>query len=90
MLRSLTEGRAGVVVAGGSDEGGTHVLSCASACLCLGGMQSHMKEALSLTTSLSDSDLMSVSKGPLSPRRPTPFLTHTTCQQTNPQLQKHT
>lgn len=25
--------------------GGTHVLSCASACLCLGGMQSHMKEA---------------------------------------------
>lgn len=47
--------------------GGTHVLSCASAWLCLGGMQSHMKEALSLAASLPDSDLMSVSKGPLSP-----------------------
>lgn len=47
--------------------GGTHVLSCASAWLCRGGMQSHMKEALSLAASLPDSDLMSVSKGPLSP-----------------------
>lgn len=78
MLRSLTEGRGRGWVqrggcsggGGGVTGGGTHVLSCASACLCLGGMQSHMKEALSLAASLSDSDLMSVSKGPLSPPPP--------------------
>lgn len=82
------EGRAGERVQSGRRQrewrGGTHVSSCASPCLCLGGMRSHMKEALFLSASLWDSSLVSVSKAPLSPSW------HTTCQQINPQLQKHT
>lgn len=66
--------------------GGTHVLSCASACLCLGGMQSHMKEAFFFSPPhLSETRIWCPSQ-----KRHCPPPDTLPVSRLNPQLRKHT